>query len=652
MKGPVSAMSTMTATFGPTVSNARAAVRADRGGVAGTFIVLVLAAALISATGVVMESGIRAQADGAGDAALLATLAGSFAGTALGVVVLVVASTNALAIRRRRREFALMRAVGATRRQVRRMVGAEVLLVTAVAAPLGAVPGLFAARVLTPTLVDSGIVSEGFQLTLSPFPALAAVVLLLPVALLAARLAARGTLRMAPTAAIRESGVEKPGIGRARLITAAVLAASGLSSAFSSVAVPGTIGAAVAATSAFLLVGAAALAGPLLVTRLLGRSSSLISRTGGVSTAMALANTRGFARRLTTAIVPLALALSAGTVQTSVDETVSEAATRQLDAGLHAELVATPAGSDGLMAGQVDRIADLPGVRSATALSTVGTQVRTDEMPSALSGLAWEPTQMWVLPEGGPGDALDPDVTAGSLADFDAPDTVAISADSRFDLGKGIGDRVTMRFPDDTETSAKIVAVYDRGLGFGGYLVGASTVAGHDPDAAANTVLVSTDPGATADVASELRDLGVTAQSKDAYVDSVQTAAASSQHLSAVLLLALLAFVGLAAANTLVMTTAGRRAELNLLRRTGATRTQLLRMAWVESLITGAAAWVIGTVAVIPAVLGVGFGLLGASMPGVGWTAYAVLSVLVFAVSVLTIVPTVGHSLRGPVSAR
>lgn len=646
-------MSTMTATFGPTVRNARAAVRADRGGVAGTFLVLMLAAALISATGVVMESGIRAQADGAGDAALLATLAGSFAGTALSVVVLVVASTFALAIRRRRREFALMRAVGATRKQVRRMVGAEVLLVTAVAAPLGAIPGLFAARLLTPTLVDSGIVSDGFELTLSPMPALAAVVLLLPVALLAARLAARETLRMAPTAAVRESTVEKPGIGRGRRITAAVLAAAGLSTAFSSIVVPGTVGAAVAATSAFLLVGAAALAGPLLVTHLLGRSSSLIARTGGVSTAMALANTRGFARRLTTAIVPLALALSAGTVQTSVDKTVTEAATRQLDAGIHADLVATPTASDGLAVDQVDRIADVPGVRSTTALSTVVTNVRTDdEMPSAFSGLAWEPTQMWVLPAGGAGDAFDPDVTAGSLADLDTPNTVAISSDTKFDLGKGIGDEVTVRFPDETETSATIVAVYDRSLGFGGFLAGASTAAAHDPAFAATTVLVSTAPGASADVASELRDLGVTAQSKDAYVDSVQTAAASSQHLSAVLLLALLAFVGLAAANTLVMTTAGRKAELDLLRRTGATRKQLLRMAWVESLITGAAAWVIGTIAVVPAVLGVGFGLLGASMPGVGWTAYAVLSLLVFAISVLTIVPTVVRSLRGPVSAR
>lgn len=48
-----------------------------------------------------------------------------------------------------------------------------------------------------------------------------------------------------------------------------------------------------------------------------------------------------------------------------------------------------------------------------------------------------------------------------------------------------------------------------------------------------------------------------------------------------------------------------------------------------------------GTIAVIPAVL-------GASMSGVGWTAYAVLSLLVFAIAVLTIVPTVVRSLPGP----
>ncbi len=55
------------------------------------------------------------------------------------VVVLVVAATVSLALRGRRRELALLRAVGATRAQARALIGAEVLLVGMVAAPLGAV---------------------------------------------------------------------------------------------------------------------------------------------------------------------------------------------------------------------------------------------------------------------------------------------------------------------------------------------------------------------------------------------------------------------------------------------------------------------------------------------------------------------------------
>jgi putative ABC transport system permease protein len=69
--------------------------------------------------------------------------------------------------------------------------------------------------------------------------------------------------------------------------------------------------------------------------------------------------------------------------------------------------------------------------------------------------------------------------------------------------------------------------------------------------------------------------------------------------------LLLLIFVGIAAADALVLSTTGRRDELTLLHRTGSTRTQLLRMAALEALVTALLAWVIGTVSVVPAVLAV-----------------------------------------------
>ena len=50
-------------------------------------------------------------------------------------------------------------------------------------------------------------------------------------------------------------------------------------------------------------------------------------------------------------------------------------------------------------------------------------------------------------------------------------------------------------------------------------------------------------------------------------------------------------------------------------------------MTTLESLITGLAAWAVGTVAVVPAVVGVSAALLDAGMPVVDLPTYAVVSV-------------------------
>jgi putative ABC transport system permease protein len=123
-------------------------------------------------------------------------------------------------------------------------------------------------------------------------------------------------------------------------------------------------------------------------------------------------------------------------------------------------------------------------------------------------------------------------------------------------------------------------------------------------------------------------------RTSDEYAASATTADAATQHLSTVLLLLLLVFVGLGAATALVLSTAGRRAELALLHRTGTTRRQLLRMTLVESLLTGGLAWAVGTLAVVPAVLGVSAGLLGRQLPVVDVRTYAVLAAAVVVTAV------------------
>lgn len=596
---------------------ARSGARAHLPSLVGPFVVLALAGVLVSGAGVLVESGLRT----GGDAGFLVALASSFSGTALLLVIFVVSSTVSLALRQRQRDFALLRAVGATRGQVRQLVSREVTLITLVAAPLGGLVGLLAVRRLTPILESSGMVDPGFELSLSPVPVLSAFVLLLPVAYLAARLATRGTLRTSPTAAVAQSVVEPAGIGPVRRTSALVVAGLGLAAAFSPVFMPGTMGAAFAAVSAFLLIGAAALAGPVLVAWLVGVLSRL---PGGPATQLALANTRGFSRRLTLVVVPLALALGVGTVQATVDETVAVAGTHQLEDGLKADAIVT----GDLDTATIDAVSSAPGVDAAVPLASVPAQVMLDEEDAFMGALAWEPLQVRALPTAGVEGLLDPDVVDGSLAALSEPNTVAISRDAKFEAMKGIGDELTFRWDDGEPAKATIVAIYDRGPGFGDYLTGEATPAAHGVDVRPDTLLLRTsDTGAAA-----VADLGVTVTDEQEYVASAVSAADGQRDLSTVLLLCLLVFVLVAAANALVLATAGRRDEFTLLWRTGATRRQLRRMLLVESLVIAVCALLIGTLAIMPAVIGVNAGLLGAAVPPVAWTTYGALTTAVVAI--------------------
>lgn len=608
---------------------ASSGVRAHRGAYAGTAVVLAVAAAVLAVTGVLLESGLRAQAAGDGaSGALLAALASSYAGTLVVVVVMVVAATVSLALRSRRREFALLRAVGATPVQVRRAVTLEVGVVSLVATPLGAVVGLFGARLLDPVLVRSGMVEPGFTSVLSPLPVLAAVLLTLVTAVPVGRLGAREAARTAPTAAIQQSAVEDREVGTARRVTALALTLGGLTMASASLWIPGTTGSAMASLSAFLLVGAAALAGPVLVGWVFDRLARVGPSGGHPAAMLAVRNVRGFSRRLTTVVVPLALVVAAATVQTSVNRTIATGAAQELTAALTADLVVTPA--QGAAQDLAEQVAAVPGTAAAVPLATVPAQVGTDGDEGGAP--TWEAAALRVVPAGT--GALDPDVVQGSLADVDAVDTVAVSSDTAFQTGAGLGETVTLRLGADV-VEATVVAVFSRGLGVAGLITGPATAEAHGLPVVADTVLVDLEAGADrARVVAAIAALDATATDVGTHVRTAMGSAGGENEIGAVLLLLLLAVVAVGAASTLAMTTAARREELALLHRTGTTRRQLMAMTAVEATITGVTACVLGTVAVAPAVVGVGAGVLDGP-PVLDAVSYGVVSAAVLALALV-----------------
>jgi putative ABC transport system permease protein len=339
--------------------------------------------------------------------------------------------------------------------------------------------------------------------------------------------------------------------------------------------------------------------------------------------------------------VPLALALAVGTIQTSVNSALGQASEQQLRAAVTADLVLTAAPSS---LSSPSELTEVPGVAGVAPLTDVPIEVRiVDEEPDVQ---VWESKTLRTVPADVPSGVFDPDVTDGSLAALSAPDTVAVSSDAASEIGLGTGDSLAVRY-DGAEHALEVVAVYERGLGVGGYLTAPDTVTSLGSDATPSTLLVTTTGDATAaETADRIRDLGYTVQSPRQYAASATSPDIAVQRLSTVLLLLLMVFIVLGAANALVLTTAGRHAELVLLHRTGTTRRQLRRMLLVESLLSGVLAWLIGTAAVVPAVLGVSAGLLPGQVPVVDLTTYALLSLVVVATAVGATTATAAWAVR------
>jgi putative ABC transport system permease protein len=209
---------------------------------------------------------------------------------------------------------------------------------------------------------------------------------------------------------------------------------------------------------------------------------------------------------------------------------------------------------------------------------------------------------------------------------------VAVSTDTAFQTGSGLGETLALRLGDDV-VDATVVAVYSRGLGVTGLITGPATAQAHGLPVVADTVLVDLAEGASpSHVTSALNALGAAAADPETYITAAMQSAGGENDVSVVLLLLLLAVVAVGAASTLAMTTVARRDELALLHRTGTTRRQLMAMTTVEAAITGLTAWVLGTVVVVPAVIGVSAGLLDGP-PVVDWSSYGIVSaaVVVFA---------------------
>ncbi|MGW0905336.1 FtsX-like permease family protein [Streptomyces sp. NPDC002853] len=546
--------------------------------------------------------------DAAGARIKLVSMGGAMGGTSLLVAVLVVVGTFALSVQQRHRELALLRAIAATPKQIRGLLGREALIVGAAAGVTGSLAGIPLGGMLHAKFVDLGAVPATLERTVSVFPLLAAVAATLLGAWAAVRLSARRIARIRPAEALAEARVERARPPWSRIIAGVlVLAAGAVLVAVLSVLRTEPASTPVTFLAVVVLSAAVALLGPLLVraAAALLRGPLRLSGPGG---RLAHANLRGNAARMAAAVTPLALLTGMTCTVLFVQPTLGDAARAQAREGIRADWVLAAQGP-GVPAEAARKLRTTEGVEAATEVVRTTVRVGLDKYPAqgvSTAGL----TRTW-----------DPDVTAGSLRGF-GKGSVAVSELAADQLGLRPGSSLKLTLGDGTKTRLEVSAVYARGLGFGDLTMAHELVARHVDNPLAATVLIKSDRTQEQLAAGVAKFPGVRVLAPAA-VDNLQAerqqANAEVNYLAMGLILA---FTAIAVVNTLAMSVSERIREFAMLRLAGASRRQVLRMLRTEALSVLLIGTAIGSGIALAVLTAFSVGMTGSAAPSIAPLAY------------------------------
>ncbi|MFD8495599.1 FtsX-like permease family protein [Amycolatopsis sp. NPDC059657] len=537
--------------------------------------------------------------------ALLLALAGSFGGIALMIAVFVVSSTLALSVQQRQREMALLRAIGTTPGQLRKMVCGEAFVLGLLATAIGCLPGFPVGTWLLEMFKSFGMVPKEVELVNGPLPAVAVVVALVAAAVLAGLSAARRAAKTRPTEALGDAAVQRTLIGKGRLFTGLVLAAGSVALLIVSAFLSGVAAAGAASGVAILLIIAIAVLGPV-VAKVIAFVAAPLMRRYRVGGYLASANSTTNVGRLAGSIVPLVLAIGFGCVAMFVQTTQVRAAEESGKTSITADYVLTA--PQGIPASVTGEIAAVPGVSSVTSLRQ--TQLK-EELPPGSEAMN-DPIDTMVVSPGDVGKTLDLRPSQGDLTKVRGND-IAVSAATASSLDVSLGGSVKLRLGDSTLVELRVVSIFDREQGLGKIVVDRALVAGHTNSQRDDQVLIKADPSALAALRAQFPDLSV---ADGASVEAARTGALrANMWINLLVVGIIMLYTGIAVVNTLVMATGARRREFALLRLVGATRRQVLRTTRWESALVVVSSIVLGSAVAAATLVPISIALSGSPMP-------------------------------------
>ncbi len=511
-----------------------------------------------------------------------------FAAVALFVGAFIIFNTFSMLVAQRQREMAMLRALGASRRQVIGSVLLEAGVVGVIAATVGFVVGLLIAiglRALVGHLGGGPLPNGG--LVVAGRTIIAAYLVGILVTAAAAYVPARRAARIPPVAALQDSHVAD--VSRRRsAVTGAILLVAGIA-----LIIPGLRG-------ALLLLGLGAVATFLGVASL----SPLVARPvvswlglpfrrrvpGALGRRNAMRNPRRTSATAGALMVGLALVSAVSILGASLKTSVKQV----VDQTFAADLDVQSTSGQGLTPALATKVAAVPGVGQADPLSFAEAKVGgTQQSVTALPGRSMGTTVSVVM-------------TAGAMTL--GPGTMLVASDTAQHHHWHVGQRLTVLYGRGLPHGLTISGIYKQNSLAGSVLVD-STERRNFPDQLDAVILIKFAPGASptaveaavrtvarpypnAEVQTRAQFIGSQLQQIDALLNFVTALLGLS-----------VAIAVLGIVNTLALSVIERTRELGLLRAVGLSRPQLRRMIRSESVIVAVYGALLGTV--VGTVLGI-----------------------------------------------
>ncbi|HET8617085.1 MAG TPA: FtsX-like permease family protein [Actinomycetales bacterium] len=528
-----------------------------------------------------------ALADGLG---FLNTFLLVFAAVSLFVGAFIIANTFSMLVAQRTRELALLRAVGATRRQVIGVVLGEAVVVGLAGGVLGLLVGIGLAAGLQALVGSFGLEISG-GLPVHARTVVASLLIGVVVTTASAVLPALRAGRIAPVAAMRDDvAMPEKSLRRRAVIGAVVLGLGTGTMAVAAVSMDGSDAAKVLGLGAALTFVGMVVCAPLLsrpVVRVVALPFLAVSRTiGRLARDNSLRNPRRTATTAISLMIGLALvsafSVLASSTKSSVDSLIDDQVTADfvLDGGASPFPVAV-----------ADEAAKLPGVEAVVDSGVV--PVKIGESTTSAAAVTGSGIQQ----------VLDLDVLSGDLSSLDSGD-LAVSRSYADSHGVRVGDTVTATVGVLPGTTLTVGAVYDDSQAIGTQLLVPRPLYAKAVPAAyqsAYAAYVKAAPGADLEkVRSELTtlvkpQLVISVQDRQEFKEAQSGQIDQLLAIIYVLLALSVVIAALGIVNTLALSVFERTREIGLLRAVGMTRGQLRRTIVSESVLTALFGAVLGT---------------------------------------------------------